>query len=128
MSMKKTISAMLITVVLSACSAPKSAENKLNTMEEKQMSIKQEVAKGALMVDVRTPEEFASGSVKGAINIPLNEVESRINEFKGKPAVVVFCRSGNRSGKAMEYFKSEGMTDVYNGGGYNDMKQSLENL
>ena len=115
MSMKKIISAMLITVVLSACSAPKSAENKLNTMEEKQISIKQEVAKGALMVDVRTPEEFASGSVKGAINIPLNEVESRINEFKGKPAVVVFCRSGNRSGQAKEILENNGIKNVING-------------
>lgn len=115
MSMKKTISAMLITVVLSACSAPKSAENKLNTMEEKQMSIKQEVAKGALMVDVRTPEEFASGSVKGAINIPLDEVENRINEFKGKPAVVVFCRSGNRSGQAKEILENNGIKNVING-------------
>lgn len=106
---------MLITVVLSACSAPKSAENKLNTMEEKQMSIKQEVAKGALMVDVRTPEEFASGSVEGAINIPLNEVESRINEFKGKPAVVVFCRSGNRSGQAKEILENNGIKNVING-------------
>jgi phage shock protein E len=113
--MKKIISAMLITVVLSACSAPKSAENKLNTMEEKQMSIKQEVAKGALMVDVRTPEEFASGSVKGAINIPLNEVESRINEFKGKPAVVVFCRSGKRSGQAKEILENNGIKNVING-------------
>ena len=106
---------MLITVVLSACSAPKSAENKLNTMEEKQMSIKHEVAKGALMVDVRTPEEFASGSVKGAINIPLNEVEIRINEFKGKPAVVVFCRSGNRSGQAKEILENNGIKNVING-------------
>ena len=106
---------MLITVVLSACSAPKSAENKLNTMEEKQMSIKQEVAEGALMVDVRTPEEFASGSVKGAINIPLDEVENRINEFKGKPAVVVFCRSGNRSGQAKEILENNGIKNVING-------------
>ena len=113
--MKKTISTILVTVVLSACSAPKSAENKLNTMEEKHMSIKQEVAKGALMVDVRTPEEFASGSVKGAINIPLNEVESRINEFKGKPGVVVFCRSGNRSGQAKEILENNGIKNVING-------------
>ncbi|MBP8085569.1 MAG: rhodanese-like domain-containing protein [Cloacibacterium sp.] len=113
--MKKTISTILVTVVLSACSAPKSAENKLNTMEEKQMSIKQEVAKGALMVDVRTPEEFASGSVKGGINIPLNEVESRINEFKGKPAVVVFCRSGKRSGQAKEILENNGIKNVING-------------
>ena len=123
--MKKTISTILVTVVLSACSAPKSAENKLNTMEEKQMSIKQEVAKGALMVDVRTPEEFASGSVKGAINIPLNEVESRINEFKGKPGVVVFCRSGNRSGQAKEILENNGIKNVINGINTDNMNAEL---
>ena len=116
---------MLITVVLSACSAPKSAENKLNTMEEKHMSIKQEVAKGALMVDVRTPEEFASGSVKGAINIPLDEVENRINEFKGKPAVVVFCRSGNRSGQAKEILENNGIKNVINGINTDNMNAEL---
>ena len=123
--MKKTINTILVTVVLSACSAPKSAENKLNTMEEKQMSIKQEVAKGALMVDVRTPEEFASGSVKGAINIPLNEVESRINEFKGKPGVVVFCRSGNRSGQAKEILENNGIKNVINGINTDNMNAEL---
>ena len=113
---------MLITVVLSACSAPKSAENKLNTMEEKQMSIKQEVEKGALMVDVRTPEEFDSCSVKGDINIPMDEVENRINEFKGKPAVVVFCRSGNRSGQAKEILENNSWKAI------GDVTLSQENL
>lgn len=113
--MKKIISTILVTLVLVSCSAPKSAENKPDTMEQKQMSIKNEVSKGAIMVDVRTPEEFASGSVNGAINIPLNEVESRINEFKGKPGVVVFCRSGNRSGQAKEILESNGIKNVING-------------
>ena len=55
------------------------------------------------MVDVRTPEEFASGSVKRAINIPLNEVESRINEFKGKPAVVVFVEAETEADKPKKF-------------------------
>lgn len=101
--------------VLSSCSSPKSAEIQTNSTEKKELSVKDEVAKGALMVDVRTPEEFASGSVKGAINIPLNEVESRINEFKGKPGVVVFCRSGNRSGQAKKILESNGIKNVING-------------
>lgn len=113
--MKRILNLLLVMAVLSSCSSPKSAEIQTNSTEQKELSVKDEVAKGALMVDVRTPEEFASGSVKGAINIPLNEVESRINEFKGKPGVVVFCRSGNRSGQAKKILESNGIKNVING-------------
>lgn len=113
--MKRILNLLLVMAVLSSCSSPKSAEIQTNSTEKKEFSVKDEVAKGALMVDVRTPEEFASGSVKGAINIPLNEVESRINEFKGKPGVVVFCRSGNRSGQAKKILESNGIKNVING-------------
>lgn len=113
--MKRILNLLLVMAVLSSCSSPKSAEIQTNSTEQKELSVKDEVAKGALMVDVRTPEEFASGSVNGAINIPLNEVESRINEFKGKPGVVVFCRSGNRSGQAKKILESNGIKNVING-------------
>lgn len=100
------LSSFLINI---SCSSPKSAETK------KETSVKEEVSKGAILVDVRTPEEFASGTVKGAINIPLDEVEERINEFKGKSGVVVFCRSGNRSGQAKEILENNGIKNVING-------------
>ena len=54
---------------------------------------------GAFLVDVRTAGEFASGSASGAVNIPLDEIVSRIHEFKNKETIIVFCRSGNRSGQ-----------------------------
>ncbi|GGP02764.1 hypothetical protein GCM10010992_08470 [Cloacibacterium rupense] len=113
--MKRILNLLLVIVVLASCSSPKSAGIQTNSTEQKELSVKDEVAKGALMVDVRTPEEFASGSVNGAINIPLSEVESRINEFKGKPGVVVFCRSGNRSGQAKKILESNGIKNVING-------------
>lgn len=123
--MKRILNLLLVIVVLVSCSSPKSTESQTNSTDEKELSIKQEVAKGALMVDVRTPEEFATGSVKGAINIPLNEVESRINEFKGKPSVVVFCRSGNRSGQAKEILESNGIKNVINGINTDNMNAEL---
>ena len=60
------------------------------------------VERGALLVDVRTPEEFAAGHVAGAINIPHLEVEARLVEFGAdhEREIVVYCRSGNRSGLA----------------------------
>ena len=82
------------------------------------------------LIDVREPMELEmDGNVEEAQNIPLGELEERKQEIMNLAGdKIFFCRSGNRSGKAIEYFRSEGMTDVYNGGGYNDMRQSLENL
>lgn len=78
--------------------------------------LKQLINSGALLVDVRSPGEFAGGSAKGAINIPLDQVTQRINEFNGKDQIVVFCRSGNRSGQAQSILEKNGFTNVTNGG------------
>lgn len=71
------------------------------------------------LVDVRTPAEFSSGSAKGAVNIPLDQVASKIAQFKGKQQIVVFCRSGNRSGQAKAILERSGITNVVNGGSVN---------
>lgn len=76
----------------------------------------------ATIVDVRTPGEFAGGNVAGSINIPLNEVPHRVDEFKGmsKP-LVVCCLSGGRSGQAVEFLKANGVDNIYNGGGWSQV-------
>lgn len=74
------------------------------------------------VVDVRETGEFASGHYAGAINIPLGIVPLRIDEFKEMNGpIVVYCRSGNRSGMAMNLLKQAGLSEVYNGGGLHDM-------
>ena len=82
------------------------------------------------LIDVREPLELEmDGHIEEAQNIPLGELEDRKQEITHLNGTkIFFCRSGNRSGKAAEYFKSEGMTDVYNGGGYTDLKEVLDNL
>ncbi|AZI40295.1 rhodanese-like domain-containing protein [Epilithonimonas vandammei] len=82
------------------------------------------------LIDVREPLELEmDGQIEEAQHIPLGELEDRKQEILNLSGTkIFFCRSGNRSGKAVDYFKSEGMTDVYNGGGYNDLSQTLENL
>lgn len=74
------------------------------------------IREGAFLVDVRTPGEFASGSVKGAVNIPLDRIESRLGEFKEKKTIIVFCRSGGRSSQAKSILERNGFTNVLNGG------------
>jgi phage shock protein E len=54
----------------------------------------------ATIVDVRTPEEFAGGHVAVSINIPLQEVAKRLDEFKSMENIIVCCASGNRSRQA----------------------------
>ncbi|WP_315056460.1 rhodanese-like domain-containing protein [Chryseobacterium indoltheticum] len=79
------------------------------------------------LIDVREPMELEmDGNIEGAVNIPLGEVEDRKDEILSieKP-VVLFCRSGNRSGKALEYLNSQGLKDGYNGGGWADLQASL---
>lgn len=80
----------------------------------------------ALLVDVRTPQEFAEGTAKGAINIPLQEIQSRINEFKTDKPIVVFCRSGARSARAEQILKQNGITNVINGGTWLDVDRKVK--
>ena len=81
--------------------------------------------KKIFLVDVRQPNEFASGSVKGAINIPLGEVNSRIEEFRNKENIVVFCQSGARSSQAASILEKRGYT-VINGGGWQNVKKTIQ--
>lgn len=89
---------------------------------------KQLVATGAPVVDVRTAEEWSEGHLPTAKHIPVDEVEQRLADFeklvggdKSKP-LVVYCASGNRSGKAKKKLEAAGFTNVVNGGGYDDLK------
>ncbi len=68
------------------------------------------------LVDVRSPGEFADGNVKGSVNIPLDQVQNQLANFKDKGNIVVFCRSGSRSGQAKLILEQNGFTNVTNGG------------
>ena len=73
--------------------------------------------KDTTIVDVREPHEFEPIHANGAVNIPLGSISDRVEEFRkmSKP-IVVYCASGNRSGQALNYLKSEGIEEVYNAG------------
>lgn len=76
------------------------------------------------LVDVRTTAEFNTGHLKGAVNIPLDQIKQRYQEIDGlsKSPVLLYCRSGNRSGQAVAYLLQKGIKNVYNGGGMEDLK------
>ena len=81
---------------------------------------------GAFLVDVRTPGEFAEGNVKGSVNIPLDQVQNQLAKFKAKENIVVFCRSGNRSGQAKSILEQNGFSNVTNGGTWQDIELLLK--
>ncbi len=85
-------------------------------------TIKDKIAAGARVVDVRTPAEFRDGAYPGAVNIPLAVLPARMHELepKDKP-IVLYCASGSRSGQAAWLLKRAGFTDVVNAGGLEDM-------
>lgn len=74
------------------------------------------IKEGAFLVDVRSPGEFAGGSAKGAVNIPLDMIAQHLQKFSGKKNIVVFCRSGNRSSQAKSILERNGFNNVINGG------------
>lgn len=85
-------------------------------------TVKDKIAAGARVIDVRTPAEFHDGFYPGAVNIPLATLGARMNELepKDKP-IVLYCASGARSGQAARILKQAGFTDVTNAGGLEDM-------
>lgn len=77
------------------------------------------------LLDVRTPLEFNSGNVKGSINIPMNEVPKRLDQIRNLEPMIVFCKSGVRSQKVLEFLKSNGIVEVENGGGWMEVNASV---
>nr|MBM3931737.1 rhodanese-like domain-containing protein [Sphingomonadales bacterium] len=87
-------------------------------------SLRNALQKKAFLVDVRTPSEFSSGSVPGAVNIPLDRVEQSLGRFKVQGLVVVFCRSGVRSSQAKDILVRNGFKDVINGGSWEKVRDA----
>jgi len=90
------------------------------------VDLKSIIDDGAFLVDVRTSGEFSSGHVKGSVNIPLDSVTQHLAKFKGKKNIIVFCRSGNRSGQAKSILEQNGFTNVVNGGSWDNVNQYVQ--
>ncbi|MDA0147409.1 rhodanese-like domain-containing protein [Vibrio sp. LaRot3] len=84
------------------------------------------IEQGALLVDVRTPQEFEQGHLKNALNYPLSDLDKHFANINKNTLIVLYCRSGNRSGQAYDYLTKQGFTNLYNAGGYQEMLSSEE--
>ena len=81
------------------------------------------LGKGAKIIDVRSPQEFKGGHVKGAVNIPLDRIKSELPRIKktGVP-IILCCASGMSSGNATSILKAEGI-EAYNGGSWGSLNR-----
>ena len=79
--------------------------------------------KSTVVVDVRSPWEYEMDHIPGAKNIPVEEIIDKAAQFRSfNSPVVLYCRSGNRSGMAVSILKQNGLDEVYNGGSLDQMK------
>ena len=126
--MKKLIIFLLSLTLLTACAAPadKDISYRQITMDEAVVMMEEET--GYVILDVRTPEEFAEKHIPGAINIP-NETTGtdEITQLADKDQLIlVYCRSGNRSKQASEKLAALGYSNIVEFGGINDWKGETE--
>ncbi len=80
----------------------------------------EKVQNGALLVDVRTPVEYSEGHLAGAINIPFQDIVEGLAQrnISLEREIVLYCRSGNRSGKAQKALTNAGYQNAFNAGAY----------
>ncbi len=84
------------------------------------------VKEGAVIVDVRSKDEFDSGHITSSINIPVNQLGNNFYKLNNKKKpVIVCCVSGMRSAAAKKILHANGYTTVYNGGGWSSLQYKI---
>jgi phage shock protein E len=84
------------------------------------------IAEGALIVDVRSKDEYSRGHIKGSLHIQLDQLSSNFKKFKSKEQVIITCcASGMRSASGRSILKQAGYQHVYNGGGWSSLNKYI---
>ena len=118
--MRKLLPVFLAAILLAGCSAPKETVTYRQISMDEAITMMEEES-GYIILDVRTPEEFADKHIPGAVNIPNETIAAEeIPELPDKDQLIlVYCRSGNRSKQASEKLAALGYTNVVEFGGIN---------
>lgn len=80
------------------------------------------IKEGAIILDVRSPGEYAGGHVKKSINIPLDQLKSKLGKLDKSKAIVTCCASGMRSSSARKILLANGFESVANGGSWSSLQ------
>ena len=89
------------------------------------VDFKELMQNGAQIIDVRTKAEYQQGHVKGSINIPLNILSNHYSKLKKDKPIITCCASGMRSAQGKYILKSNGFTEVHNGGGWMSLQNKI---
>ena len=81
--------------------------------------------KGATILDVRTQSEFQNEHITGSMNIPIQELQGNLSKLDKDKPVIICCASGVRSAAAKNILKTDGFSEVYNGGGWASLQRKL---
>ena len=118
---KKIVIMACCLLILTGCAAPqKAAEYRRITVEEAKQVIDTE--QGAIILDVRTQEEYDQGHIPNALLLPNTDISKQADTMlpDKNATILVYCRSGNRSKNASEELLAMGYTKVYDFGGINN--------
>jgi len=80
------------------------------------------IANKAVILDVRTKEEYQGGHIKGSINIPLQSLNAQLSKLKKDKVIITCCASGGRSSVAKRILKSNGFENVHNAGSWTNLR------
>lgn len=109
-----------VIIVMALSSANKSV---IKTPNSKEISAIMQ-NKDIIIIDVRTADEYKAAHVEGAVNIPNDEIENRVNYDKNKP-IAVYCQTGVRSSEAAKTLEKMGYTKIYDLGGIENFNVDL---
>lgn len=94
------------------------------SLSDESKTLEQMVENGddIVLIDVRTPEEYNAGHILGAINIPYDTIAELITDVPKDSQIVLYCRSGRRSGIAADVLKEMGYTKILDYKRFSDWK------
>lgn len=123
--MKSILLALVILTAFSCASPPQTTPVEVQNLSTQEFK-RQRMSGKTLLVDVRTPEEFAAGHLTGAINSDYRggDFAEEMKTWKKNKVYYLYCASGNRSGKAAELMKEAGFQHIYNIGAYQELREA----
>jgi phage shock protein E len=119
------IAIILLLALNYACTAPVHKTTEVKQISPSDFSQK-DLKQKAVVIDVRTPEEYANGHVTGAINSDYRngEFEEQLKNWDKNKSYYLYCASGNRSSKAAILLKDAGFKNIFDLGAYSALKEA----
>ncbi len=111
MTLRRSRTSALI-VALLALSAPAAADELAPTIAPGELHERQQKGTAPLVIDVRTPAEYAMGHVPGAVNIPHTELSARLGEVESESGVALYCLMGPRARLGEKTLREAGVRDI----------------